>query len=34
VLELNVGMDLRSQEFMKGFNAKGMGARVGVKLGW
>jgi hypothetical protein len=35
LIEINAGVALRSQEFMKNnMNARGVGARVGVKLGW
>jgi hypothetical protein len=34
LVELNVGVDLRSREFMKNTNAQGIGAKVGIKLGW
>jgi hypothetical protein len=34
LIELNVGIDLRSHEFIKNTNAYGIGVKAGIKLGW
>jgi len=33
-IELDVGVDIRSQEFLKSWDGRGVGVKVGLKFGW